>query len=345
MARERTCGPSLGGHPASGRPYYRKNAMNSAVEHNKGKLKPRRELHSLGLFSLGLLILLLAAIASNSFHWHDRAWFYVTSRLTADQWKGRSIWLPDYKVEVEARPVIGISDDLSAIDYAPDRKRLLAVTNAPPIMLVELDREGSLTAQYPLNGFEDVEGLAYMGDGLVVVADELQQQLVFFRLPEQPGQVVDKLDAQTLALPLTSSAHNKGFEGVTYDAIHDRIFVAKERDPRKLYVVSGAKASLNAKLQLKVEDLSGWIDRSVFARDISDLHFDERTGHLLVLSDESKLVIELSENGDGVSFRTLLGRFSDLKKSAGQPEGLTMDDEGLLYVVSEPNLFYRFKKD
>ncbi|MDH4567457.1 hypothetical protein E8E95_12270 [Pseudomonas sp. BN414] len=253
--------------------------------------------------------------------------------------------MPDYRVDIEARPVAGIDDDLSAIDFAADRKRLLAVTNAPPIKLVEMDREGKIVAQYPLQGFEDVEGLAYMGNGLVVVTDEVQQQLVFFHLPERPDQVIDKRDAQTLALPLSSSAHNKGFEGVAYDAAHDRIFVAKERDPRRLFAVSGVKASLGGKLQLKVEDLSDWIDRSVFAKDISDLHFDTRTGHLLVLSHESKLVIELGENGEMVSFRTLLGHVGDLKESAGQAEGLTLDDDGTLYVVSEPNLFYRFRKN
>ncbi|MFZ6044887.1 SdiA-regulated domain-containing protein [Pseudomonas sp. CR3202] len=319
--------------------------MNSAVEHNKYNIKPRHKLRTLGLFGFGLTALALVGVASANFHWHERAWFYVTSSLNADQWKSRSVWLPDYRVDVEARPVAGIDDDLSAIDFAPDRKRLLAVTNAPPIKLVEMDRDGTITAQYPMNGFEDVEGLAYMGDGLVVVTDETQQQLVFFRMPEQPGQAIDKQDSQTLALPLKSSAHNKGFEGVAYDPAHDRIFVAKERDPRQLYAISGVKASLGGKLQLKVEDLSDWIERSVFATDISDLHFDARTGHLLVLSHESRLVIELGENGEMVSFRTLLGHFSDLKKSAGQAEGLTLDDEGTLYVVSEPNLFYRFRKN
>lgn len=319
--------------------------MNSAVELDKYTIKKQKKLRTLGLCGLGLTALLLAAVASSKFYWHERAWFYVSSRLNAEQWVGRSVWLPDYRVDIEARPVAGIDDDLSAIDFAPDRKRLLAVTNAPPIKLVEMDREGTITAQYPLQGFEDVEALAYMGDGQVVITDEVQQQLVFFRLPAQPGQAIDKRDTQTLALPLTSSAHNKGFEGVAYDAAHDRIFVAKERDPRQLYAVSGVKASLGGKLQLKVEDVSDWIDRSVFAKDISDLHFDARTGHLLVLSHESKLIIELGEHGEMVSFRTLLGRFSDLKESAGQAEGLTLDDEGTLYVVSEPNLFYRFKKN
>ncbi|MFC5695874.1 SdiA-regulated domain-containing protein [Pseudomonas sp. GCM10022186] len=319
--------------------------MNSAVEHNQMNLKPTHSLKTFGLWGLALAALVLAWLACARLHWHERAWYYLASQMHAGQWAGRSVWLPDYRVEIDAQPLADIADDLSAIDYDPDRQRLLAVTNATPMKLLELDREGTITAQYPLNGFEDVEGLAYMGDGLVAVADEDRQELVFFRIPGQPGQAVDKRNAQTLALNLASSAHNKGFEGVAYDAAHDRLFVAKERDPRSLYAVSGIKASLGGSLRIEVRDLSDWIERSVFATDISDLHYDAKTGHLLVLSHESKLVIELDENGEMVSFRTLLGHLGDLKRGVGQAEGLTLDDAGRLYVVSEPNLFYRFRKN
>lgn len=149
-------------------------------------------------------------------------------------------------------------------------------------------------------------------------------------------------------LPLTPSSgfwKTPRLPDYRYDAAHDRLFVAKEREPRKLDAISGVKASLGGKLQINVQDLSRWVERSVFAKDISELHYDAKTGHLLVLSDESKLMIALGENGEVVSFRTLLGRFSDLKERAGQPEGLTLDDQGHLYVVSEPNLFYRFSKN
>lgn len=316
--------------------------MNSAVDFPASTSKRSRCV--LILTGVGLITLLLIVIASCRFHWHERAWYYASTQLNASQWVGRSVWLPAYQVAVEARPVLGVEDDLSAISFDTERKRLLAVTNAAPIKLLELDREGTITAQYPLLGFEDVEGLVYMGDGLLAVTDETQQQIVVLRLPPTPGMAIDNREASTLALPLTPSAHNKGFEGVAYDSANDRLFVAKERDPRQLYAVSGLKASLGGKLQLKVEDLSEWVRRSMFGKDISDLYFDEKTGHLLVLSDESKLVIELGSAGEVVSFRTLLGYFSDLQKSAPQPEGLTMDDQRDLYIVSEPNLFYRFSK-
>ncbi|MNQ90603.1 SdiA-regulated [compost metagenome] len=79
-------------------------------------------------------------------------------------------------------------------------------------------------------------------------------------------------------------------------------------------------------------------------RNLSALAIDPRTGHTLVLSADSHLLLELDEKGEQVSFMTLLGGFNGLKKTIPRAEGVTMDEAGTLYMVSEPNLFYRFEK-
>ena len=79
-------------------------------------------------------------------------------------------------------------------------------------------------------------------------------------------------------------------------------------------------------------------------RDISSLQFDERSGHLLALSDESRQIVELDTKGRAVASVSLSKGSMSLRKDVPQAEGLAMDDEGTLYVTSEPNLFYVFKK-
>lgn len=292
--------------------------------------------------ALALALLVPAVTLVLPQHWQQWAYFSISSRLHAADWAGRSVWLPDYKVVIDAQPVKGIESDLSAISYDFDKDRLIAVTNAGAMKLAVLSKTGELLAQYPMSGFQDVEGVAYLGGGLVAVSDENLQQIDFFPLPAQPGQGIDARNVQSITLEIKPSLHNKGFEGLTYDAEHDRLFIGKERGPRQIYEVTGVRASLAGKLQLKVIDRTAWVKRGVFGTDISDLHYDRKSGHLLVLSEESRLIMELDGQGRLVSFRSL-GALSDLKHGAPQAEGLAMDAEGNLYVVSEPNLFYRFE--
>ena len=85
-------------------------------------------------------------------------------------------------------------------------------------------------------------------------------------------------------------------------------------------------------------------DAGLFVRDLSSLQFDERSGHLLALSDESRQIIELDTEGKPVANVSLTKGSMGLSKSVPQAEGIAMGDDGTLYVVSEPNLFYVFKK-
>ncbi|MCY1538880.1 putative protein YjiK [compost metagenome] len=80
-------------------------------------------------------------------------------------------------------------------------------------------------------------------------------------------------------------------------------------------------------------------------RNLSALSIDPRTGHLLVLSAQSNLLLELDEQGEPVSFISLLGGMNGLESRIPRAEGVAMDESGDIYVVSEPNLFYVFRKE
>ncbi|MNZ88855.1 SdiA-regulated [compost metagenome] len=227
--------------------------------------------------------------------------------------------------------------------YDYDQDRLLAVINGGPTELIILSKSGDVIGRFPLEGFGDIEGVAYMGGGRVVVSDERSQQLNFFQLPATPRSI--SLDeAQSLSLGINLNG-NKGFEGVTYDAEKDRLYVVKEKSPRQLYEISGLGSSLGHRMQIQIRDRTDWIGENVFATDLSDIHFDPQSRHLVILSDESKLLFEMTEDGKLISTRNLVGWLTELKRTAPQPEGVTLDKDGNLYVVSEPNLFYAFRKN
>jgi uncharacterized protein YjiK len=296
----------------------------------------------IGIGVLGLLA--LGSAVSNHFQIHQQLYQYGSIWVHGNQAPEANIWLPDFRVVIDAKPIDPALDNLSGITYDYDNDRLLAVTNKGPMQLLTLDKSGNVLDRYPLMGFDDTEGVAYLGNGRIALSDEELQQLDIITLPTEvrPIQVEE---AQYIALMINPTTSNKGFEGVTYDAEGDRLFAIKERDPRQLFEVSGVLRSIDqGRLQIKVTDRQDWITQSVAARDLSDGYYDSRTGHLLVLSDQSRSITELDREGRFVSVRSLLGGFSDLRRNAPQPEGMTMDRDGNLYVVSEPNLFYKFSK-
>jgi uncharacterized protein YjiK len=79
--------------------------------------------------------------------------------------------------------------------------------------------------------------------------------------------------------------------------------------------------------------------------DFSGLHFDSDSDHLLILSEESKRVSQISLAGEVISSMKLeKGLASLFKNDISKPEGITMDDARNIYIVGEPNLFYRFAR-
>ena len=79
-------------------------------------------------------------------------------------------------------------------------------------------------------------------------------------------------------------------------------------------------------------------------RDLSGLAYDQASNHVLALSDESRLVLELDVDGEPISSMSLLTGMTGLSSNVLQAEGIALDKQGTLYLVSEPNLFYVFRK-
>lgn len=297
----------------------------------------RRHLHLIFAFIV-LVVLLVLATAGHEFRLFERGWFNLkTWWQPAEQ----SIGLDRYRVAIEAQPIVGLDDDISALTYDPDRKSLFTVTNARS-ELIELSLDGRILRRVPLTGFGDPEAVEYVGPNSYVITDERQQRLIRVRLDDDT-LFLDASDAEQLSLGIGLNG-NKGFEGLAYDSAGKRLFVAKERDPMMIYEVHGFPHDNPDKPYAVhvVQDRKR--DRRLFVRDLSSLQFDERSGHLLALSDESRLVLELDVEGRPLSTLSLRKGSQGLKQTVPQAEGIAMDDAGTIYLVSEPNLFYVFKQ-
>lgn len=268
-------------------------------------------------------------------HWDDRGLLWIKEGFESQAERQESIWLPDYVADIDAKPLPGMErDEASDLAYSPRTRTLFSVMGKHPF-LVELTLEGDVLRKIPLVGWANPEGVAVLEDGQIAIVDERHHDLT-----------VVKVDASTTSLDRgdypshdlgDADKGNKGYEAIAWDAPRQRLIIGEERPP-KLYTWStdGRSPLRGDKQPLPNDELD--------LRNLSALGVDPRTGHLLVLSADSNMLLELDEQGEQVSFMTLLGGFNGLKDTIPRAEGVAMDEQGTLYIVSEPNLFYRFRK-
>ncbi|WP_339080832.1 SdiA-regulated domain-containing protein [Pseudomonas sp. TMP9] len=293
------------------------------------------------LLSVIVLALLLLGVLAQEHRLFERAWFNVQQWQQPGKGQKASLLLSDYQVDIEAKVIVGVDDDVSALTYDPDRNSLFTVTNQKA-QLIELSLDGEIVRRINLHGFGDAEAVEYISSGLYVITDERRQRLIKVKVDDSTTDVYAE-QSQQLSLSLGLKG-NKGFEGLAYDSEGQRLFVAKERDPIRIYEIHGfPHRDPDQPFAVHVVD-NKQRDAGLFVRDLSSLQFDERSGHLLALSDESRLVLELDIDGKPISSLSLLGGRNGLKRSVPQGEGIATDSQGVLYLVSEPNLFYRFSK-
>ncbi|WP_417696260.1 SdiA-regulated domain-containing protein [Pseudomonas sp.] len=268
-------------------------------------------------------------------HWDDRALLWASERFENSAQRQESIWLPDYHAVIDAKVLPGMEEDeASDLTYNPQTKTLFAVMGKHPF-LVELTLQGDVLRKIPLVGWSNPEGVAYMENGLLAITDERKHTLSIIQV-----------DADTRKLNSTDFPHydlgpsknqNKGFEGVAWDPRNQQLTLGEERPPALFTWKSDGSQLLKGDKQIHA---SAELD----LRNLSALAIDPRTGHSLVLSADSHLLLELDDKGEQVSFMTLLGGFNGIKDTIPRAEGVALDESGNLYMVSEPNLFYRFEK-
>lgn len=288
------------------------------------------------LLAIAFALVVLAYLVSR-FHWDDRARLWLREQDTSAQARSESIWLPGYTAVIQAKPLKGgiEGQETSDLAYNPVTRTLFTVTGKKPL-LAELSLTGDVLRVIPLLGMSNPEGVAVLEGGNVAVTDERKNSLTIFHVDPQTRELsTEKLSSFDLG---PRGKKNKGIEGIAWDPRQHRLVLGQERDPMALFsLTSDGGPSLNGALQPLPSDL--------LMTNVSALSIDPRTGHTLVLSAESHLLLELDEKGEPISFISLLGGLNGLHEKIPRAEGVAIDEQGTIYMVSEPDLFYVFKRE
>ncbi|SDB26090.1 Uncharacterized protein YjiK [Pseudomonas sp. NFACC23-1] len=295
----------------------------------------RRPRFALPWYAWSLLAMAAAYGLAFAMHWDDRGLLWLSEHFQSPAERQASIWLPDYRAVIDAKPLPGMEkDEASDVTYNPQTKTLFAVMGKNPF-LVELTLQGDVLRKMPLVGWSNPEGVTYMENGLLAITDERNHTLTIVHVGADTREL-NNADSPHYDLG-PSKNKNKGFEAIVWDPRNQQLVLGEERPPALFTWKSDGSQLLKGNKQIHASN-------ELDLRNLSALAIDPRTDHMLVLSADSHLLLELDEKGEQVSFMTLLGGFNGLKDTIPRAEGVTVDEAGNLYMVSEPNLFYRFEK-
>jgi len=217
--------------------------------------------------------------------------------------------------------VPGIGSEASGITYRADTRTYFAVSDLGA--LSEFNDKGRVLRQVKLSGFADVEGIAYVEDDTFAVVEEGNGRIVIFELKPKARAV---LRSDAWAMEVDDTSGNRGLEGLAYDAKGKAFYTVKERGPRRIYKVTRAG---------KVTRLWDIEKHNLRLNDLSGIYFHAGTGHLLLVSDESRGVVECTTDGKYVS---------SIGIGLGKAEGVTMDDKGRLIVCGEDSQLQVYAK-
>lgn len=242
--------------------------------------------------------------------------------------KPSALALSSYKAVIQQKPVAGVESNLSGLTYSAEDRMLFAVINNPP-ELVWLTTEGRM----PLQGIHDPESIAWSGGNQFQIGSEKDGAVYKTQVDIQRGtmQIISMVKLEGY-----DKAKNKGLEGTAWDAKNERLYAAKERKPIMIKEVEMSKNGITRALPSAI---------TASVSDVSGLEYHAPTDSLLVLSDESKMILEVSSEWRVRDRLFLTAEWSGLRDDIPQPEGIAMDNENNLYIVSEPNLFYKFSCD
>ena len=242
----------------------------------------------------------------------------------------------------DRRRIDKIVMNLSGIAVDERSGKLLLVVNKPMRILVYNPATNMVERTAHTDAVNDGEGVTWLGANRVggayefAVVDEQAKTRKIVKDPSSSRIVV--FDADTLQVTGETYGvdvdilHNKGLEGLAYDATRERFYAVQEKSPMRVIAIPrGDDREPGGGYETVIDNQTAF--RGVGITDLAGATYVVDGGLLLLLSQEQRrLALFDVENG-----RFLEDEVFDVS-GALHPEGVAYDAlRGKLYVVGEPN--------
>ncbi len=244
--------------------------------------------------------------------------------------------LADYRlVATHDLPSVQASE-ASAVTWNWDTDTLFVLGDEGDYV-VEVNKQGQLISSMNLFGFDDTEGLSYLGNGQFVLVEERLQDV--HRFSYTAGGSIGR--SATPAVSVGTTVGNVGLEGLSYDPLSGRFILVKEKTPQAVYDAALDFTTGSATVTELVPQANQFA-RLFDTLDLADvqtlttvasLRGTADQDNLLIYSQETPRLMEVTRSGE------VLSQF-DFSAIAEDAEGVTIDGNGVIYIVGETPRLY-----
>ncbi len=240
-----------------------------------------------------------------------------------------------------------IEDDLSGITYNPMTNTLFAVTNGGVYgsiyeAIYEVNLNGTIINTFNLidnsepgvtgDNFDDTEGIVHLYGRTFAVVEEQKGRIAIIDLPIT-ATAIDYDDADIIQLPPDGWGNNNGIEGISYDPVTDQFHIVRES--KKYYIVDMPTTFPEYNPTVTIREAT---DKPfTFLSEAAGIHYvgltpafanTDAANNRLIVDEIGQRVIEVNAAYD------TLGQLSFDERGY---EGITMDNNGTIYIVQEIN--------
>lgn len=218
----------------------------------------------------------------------------------------------------------------SGIAFNPDTNSLFVVEDSPTL-IHEIDFKGEILRTITLIGMDDIEAITYLGKNRFAIAEESSSTIYFIYIKPTTKEIHKKSTASIVLN--VSNSNNEGLEGLAYDPENKCLYAVKEKNPKKILRIYIGSERVD----------TPWDLEKINIDDASDICFDPKFKRLLILSEESKCIVECTTSGKEMARLSLYKGQSNLKRDFEKPEGITIDPKSRkVFTCGEKDEFYIF---
>lgn len=258
-----------------------------------------------------------------------------------------SVNLGDYQLAQGPISIGIIPDDLSGITYNQNTNTLQVITNGTNEAIYEIDLNGNVLKMTNLwdqmeagnsNAFYDTEDIVHLYGNTYAVVEERKGRIAIIDIPPTSSTIMYNT-AKIIQLPGNIWGANDGLEGITYNPATNTLYAVKEKTSKAYYEIP-MPTSFPHNPSTVASPCNLNVAPFTIISDVAAIHYvgltsgftdPNITDNMLILSEEMGMLLETDANCNIISTLTLPG---------GDFEGVTMDNNGNIYLVQEPNKFY-----